>query len=286
MRFGFALVGLLSLLATQACAVDSNDSTAADSADEELKKGTNDQWIYSGPLPALDTVSITVSQTAHTARVTGYLPADWDGEVPFYAKATPLANGRTELTVVYPIATGAEANAQPNNYAISRVSPWVPTNDHATWGGFPFIPYDVARGIAFHGPITAADGEWKLIRGPVSHGCNRMQGEHVVELANLIGVDMSTRIWSGAGLSGFNVPVTVIHKTDVYQGKNVDVDYPAMSSVQRPKTNVAMFRTWSSDDYPGIVCSLDKKGLNGAKTVPDAYCSSRFQNKYDLSTGR
>jgi hypothetical protein len=285
MRFGLGLVALLSLAAaTQACAADNGSSD--DSADEELRKGTNDQWIYSGPLPSLDSPTITVSQTAHTARVTGLLPDGWDGEVPFYAKATQLANGRTELAVVYPIATGAEANAQPNNYAITTVSPWVPTNDHATWGGFPFIPYDRARGIAFHGPITAQDGEWHLIRGPVSHGCNRMQGEHVVELANLIGVDMSTRVFNGASLSGFDIPVSVIHKTDVYQGKNVDVDYPAMSSVQRPKVNVAMFRTWNSDDYPGIVCSLDKKGLNGSKTVPAEYCSSRFQNKYDLSTGQ
>jgi len=66
----------------------------------------------------------------------------------------------------------------------------VPSNEKATWGGFPFIPYN--RGIAFHGPITAADGQWKLIRGAVSHGCQRMQGEHATELANLIGVDTST----------------------------------------------------------------------------------------------
>ena len=26
------------------------------------------------------------------------------------------------------------------------------------------------------------DLEWHLYRGPVSHGCNRMAGEHVVEL--------------------------------------------------------------------------------------------------------
>jgi hypothetical protein len=288
MRNGFLLsiLALGSILMTQACAMDNGSEENPDNTADDLAKGTNDQWIYSGPLPALESPTITVSQTAHTARVTGLLPKNFAGEIPFYAVTTKLATGRTELAVVYPVATGAAANAQPNNYTITVASPWVPTNDHATWGGFPFIPYDQARGIAFHGPITAADGEWKLIRGPVSHGCNRMQGEHVVELANLIGVDMTTKIQKGVGVTGLHVPVTVIHKTDVYQGKNVDVDYPAMASVQRPTTNVLKFKTWSSDDYPAIVCSLDKKHLNGATTVPANYCEGRYTNKYDLATGQ
>jgi hypothetical protein len=287
MRYGFlaTLLALGTALMTQACAVDGTEGTPDDST-EDLAKGTNDQWIYSGPLPALDSPTVTVSQTAHTARVTGLLPKTFVGHLPFYATATKLATGRTELTVVYPIATGAAANAQPNNYTITVASPWVPSNDHATWGGFPFIPYDQTRGIAFHGPITAADGEWKLIRGPVSHGCNRMQGEHVVELAALIGVDMTKTIYKGTGVTGLHVPVTVIHKTDVYQGKNVDVDYPALGSVARPTTNVVKFKTWSSDDYPAIVCSLDKKHLNGATTVPANYCEGRFHNKFDLATGK
>jgi hypothetical protein len=279
------LLAVGSALLTQACAMDGTDAGAQDTQADDLAKGTNDQWIYSGPLPALESPTITVSQTAHTARVTGLVPKSFAGEIPFYAMTTALPTGRTELTVVYPVATGAASNAQPASYVISVASPWVPTNDHATWGGFPFIPYDQARGIAFHGPITAADGEWKLIRGPVSHGCNRMQGEHVVELANLIGVDMSTRIYKGTGVTGLHVPVTVIHKTDVYQGKNVDVDYPALATVQRPHANVQMFRTWSSDDFPALVCSLDKKHLNGATKVPSDYCEGRFQNKYDLAVG-
>ncbi len=289
MRNGF-LVSLLavgSVLLTQACAMDGTDPAQENpgNAADDLAKGTNDQWIYSGPLPALDSPTITVSQTANTARVTGLVPKTFTGAFPFYAVTTRLVTGRTELSVVYPIATGAASNAQPNNYLITVASPWVPTNDHATWGGFPFIPYDQTRGIAFHGPITAADGEWKLIRGPVSHGCNRMQGEHVVELAALIGVNMSTTIYKGTGVTGLHVPVTVIHQTDVYRGKNVDVDYPALPSVQRPTTNVTKFKTWSSDDYPAIVCSLDKKHLNGATSVPENYCEWRHTNKFDLATG-
>ncbi len=279
-RFAVAL-SFFSLASLAACAAD----TAGDGGDvseDQLRKGSAEQWIYDGPLPALDSPAITVSQTVHTVRVTGYLPASYDAsKLPFYADE--LTDGiRTKIAVVYPIATGAEDNAQPASYRITRASPWVPTNDHATWGGFPFIPYD--KGIAFHGPITAQDGQWHLIRGPVSHGCNRMQGEHVVELANLIGVDMTTKVWTGTGVSGLNVPVTVLHQTDMWKGQAVDVDYPADPRVQRPSANVKMFKTWSADDFPGFVCPLNKKAVSDG-VVPKDYCTRRYTNKYDPAVG-
>src|SRR5438876_577270 len=63
------------------------------------------------------------------------------------------------------------------------------------WGGFPFIAYN--QGIALHGPITSKDNAgtpdmsvWYLRRGAVSGGCNRMFGEHVVEVAHMIGANM------------------------------------------------------------------------------------------------
>jgi hypothetical protein len=264
-----------------ACAADSAEDDDGDVSEDQLRKGSAEQWIYDGPLPALDSPAITVSQTAHTVRVTGYLPAGWSKPLPFYAD-TLVEGPKTKIAVVYPIATGHSVNAQPANYTIRRASPWVPTNDHATWGGFPFIPYD--GGIAFHGPITFEDGQWKLIRGPVSHGCNRMQGEHVVELANLIGVDMTTKVWTGTGVDGLKVPVTVLHKADTWKGQNVDVDYPAAAGVQRPRDNVKMFKTWSADDFAAFVCPLNKKAVTGG-VVPTDYCTRRYTNKFDPTHG-
>jgi hypothetical protein len=280
-----SLAPLTMLVAVAGCAAPTDDDAeAADATEDELRKGSAEQWVYNGPLPHLERPEIVVSQTAHTARVTGYLPADFRGSLPYYVDSME-DGGRTKIAVVYPIATGSSVNSQPASYNITRLSPWVPTNEKATWGGFPFIPYD--RGIAFHGPITAKDGEWRLIRGAVSHGCNRMQGEHVVELANLIGADMTSRVWTGSSMTGLKVPVTVLRKADEWNGKNVDVDYPAQASVKRPTTNVAMFRSWSADQLASFVCPLNKKDVSpGSGAVPTDYCARRHRNTIDPMTGR
>jgi hypothetical protein len=275
---------LTSLLAAPlaACAADPASDEGADITEDELRKGSAEQWVYNGTLPHLESASITVSLTAHTARVTGYLPADFSAALPYYAD-TLVEGGRTKVAVVYPIATGEEVNSQGSSYSINRASPWVPSDDHATWGGFPFIPYN--RGIAFHGPITAQDGQWKLLRGPVSHGCQRMQGEHIVELANLIGVDMTTKVHSGAAVTGLDVPVSVLRKADTWKNQNVDVDYPVQPGVVRPKTNVKMFKSWSADDLATFVCPLNKRELAGSKVIPADYCTNKNTNKFDPATG-
>ncbi|HSO40724.1 MAG TPA: L,D-transpeptidase [Labilithrix sp.] len=283
-----AMVGLFTLplaagAALTGCAAAEPDEEAADASEDQLRKGAAEQWVYSGTLPHLDSPSVTVSLTAHTARVSGFIPEGWTTPLPYYVDAVK-EGGRTKIAVVYPIATGASVNSQPSSYAINRASPWVPTNDHATWGGFPFIPFN--KGIAFHGPITAEDGEWKLRRGPVSHGCQRMQGEHVVELASLIGVDMSTTVFTGASVTGLDVPVTVLRKTDTWNGKNVDVDYPVLPGVARPTTNVKMFASWSADDLATFVCPLNKKDLAaGSKVIPAGYCARKNHDKFDAATG-
>jgi len=261
----FALAALA--LPLMHCAVESTeDEAVSDQSEDELRGKGTERWVYNGPLPHLVSPSVVVSQTAHTARVTGTLPADFTGELPFYAERF----GGNKVVIVYPIATGSSFNAQPNSYGVNRVSPWVTNNDKAPWGGFPFIPY--SGGVAFHGPITKdASGEWRLIRGPVSHGCNRMQGEHVVELAHLFGVDMTTEIRTGVGISIPQVPVSVIRKDDVFEGKPVDVDYPAQNSVRRP-AGARMFKTWDSKDYPAIVCAFTKTDAVDNK-VPANYCA-------------
>ena len=63
-------------------------------------------------------------------------------------------------------------------------------NDYQSvrFGGFPFLGYAPREnGFAMHGPINRTNEEWFLKRGQVSHGCNRMAGEHVVELSVLAG---------------------------------------------------------------------------------------------------
>ena len=274
---------LASMLAVTGCTTDATDTDGDNaSSEDDLKKGSAEQWVYSGSLPHLDDPSITVSLSVHTARVSGYLPASYDkGQLPYYAD-TIEEGGRTKIAVVYPIATGEHVNSQGTSYAIHRASPWVPTNEKATWGGFPFIPYN--GGIAFHGPITAEDGQWKLLRGPVSHGCNRMKGEHVTELASLIGVDMTEEVHR-AGVDGLDVPVTVIRKPDAWKGHQVDVDYPTQPGVKRPTGDVQMFKSWSADQLAAFVCALDTHDVSGGK-IPASYCSRKHRNTIDPVSGR
>jgi hypothetical protein len=183
------------------------------------------------------------------------------------------------------------------------------------WGGFPFLPYN--RGIALHGPISAvqpgvdgvaeADSVWHLLRGRVSGGCNRMMGEHVVELAHLVGFDMGT---VHARDKFYNtprvVPVTVLSASmyDTFEGKSVDVDYPTGVGITRPKGNVEMFGSWVATGYAdgsdlpmdeaweggvrgkkysfaahsrkGWVCSLPMRQLAGktGMRAPKGFCSA------------
>ena len=114
-----------------------------------------------------------------------------------------------------------------------------------------------------------------------------MQGEHVVELASLIGVDMAGLVRSGAGVDGLDVPVTVLHKPDTWKDQPVDVDYPAQAGVARPKgTNVKMFKAWSADQLTTFVCPLVKSDLGGSKIIPEKYCARRHHDTIDPTTGK
>lgn len=278
-------LALVGSFAMTGCAADeASDEAEGEVSEDELKKGSAEQWVYSGTLPHLDDPSITVSLTVHTARVTGYLPTGYDkNDLPYYAD-TLQEGARTKIAVVYPIATGAHVNSQGTSYHINRASPWVPSDSKATWGGFPFIPYN--GGIAFHGPITFADGQWHLLRGPVSHGCNRMKGEHVTELANLIGVDMTDEVHR-AGVTGLDVPVTVIRVPDTWKGHQVDVDYPTQPGVKRPTGDVQMFKSWDANQLKSFVCSLNGADVQGGK-IPANYCESKrgLKDTIDARTGR
>lgn len=317
--------GLLLGLAAAAClgvaGCSAESSSGPDGADlegavipniEDLT-GKSVQWIYSGPLPALESPQVEVSLQASVALVTGLLPRDYDvAKLPAYVK-TASVDGRTRVAVGYPVATAATdqidrtRNAPYRNWPGDNKTlysiPFTPSNrtsentDATMWGGFPFIKYSPV-GHAFHGPIDVAPAEeggevWKLKRGPLSHGCNRMNGEHVVELAHLIGTDMATRNYAEntvlrtAGKDGVGVPVFVRDAQVLWGGKAVDSDYPVYAGyearVKRPAASEAvMFRSWdaSAPEYRSFVCPLDKKWLRqkGLTSVPAGYCKTRWPN--------
>lgn len=286
-----ALVALGLSFAAVGCGADP-ESDESDLINAEKNGGPSQKWIYLGMLPKkLEAPSINVSLKAHTARITGLLPKDFTGELPFYAASEVLSSGRTQVTVVYPVATGkidpstGQAPAGPGTYKRLFAVPYTPTTVKAAWGGFPFMAYNATRGLAFHGPITSVwsaelgEYEWRLTRGPVSHGCQRMQGEHVVELLHLLGVDMSKPHKTGESYP-IDLQVVVSKEFDKVGNQLVDVDYPALSSVVRPTGDVKMFSTWDSRDFPRWVCAYDQ-----ARPLDAQHCDAAGEERRDRLTG-
>lgn len=267
---------------------------------EEIRSTGSPPWVYGGSLPTLVTPKVVVSQSGHTARVTGDLPEGWSGVVPYYASVETVG-ARRVLTVVYPIATGASASLDSAARTFSALSgiPYRPNGmaypttgpSYVTWGGFPFVAYN--GGIAFHGPITyttsTAGGErvyeWYLQRGPVSHGCNRMQGEHVVELAHLVGFDMRNT-WAANLRVARRATVQVIRDYDrLSTGEAVDVDYPRWAGARAPTGPTRVFPTWNADEMPRIVCADNRASRTANTRVPDGFCDYMPSNGRDLATG-
>jgi hypothetical protein len=297
--FTIALVVASSVGATAGCAADTSDAPAegvVDSSEDDLlkKTGPTSSWSYRGLLPTLESPQLTVSLKGHTVHVAGLLPTSFQGQLPFYAK-TEAVGTRTRVHVAYPIATvnpnghlpdgTPTRNPEPFAYAVCGGDNFHATNSTGDFGGFPFVEYicghqdadgRVRSGIAFHGPITSSTVSgttyWSLTRGPVSHACNRMLGEHVLELAHVIGFDRGVR----------GTPVTVVAGFDQLEGKNVDVDYPA-TGWTRPAANTSMvFPIWqavkqradgtSALDFPQWACETSR-------------CASMPPNARDPYTG-
>lgn len=257
------------LLAVTGCSAGSPEDTSASS--DELAESANAEWIYDGPLTSLERPVVTVALDGHTVRISGLLPKGFHlASTPPHVRLAHLPSGRVALDAVYPIATADPAlgaNARAGSYRMYDVIPFRPNDPVAgegwvTWGGFPFLRYDA--GIALHGPITAVDDKapgddlrvWYLRRGAVSHGCNRMLGEHVVELAHLAGVDMR-RAWTAERMVDppHDVKVVVVDGYDRYDGKWIDVDYPTDAGAVRPAAkygagNVVMFGSWVASTMP------------------------------------
>ena len=264
-----ALMLVSSIVAGGCAAADAADDADDPAASEDaLTHRARDAWFYDGPLPALEGAQVFVSLKGHTVRVSGLLPAGATAPSADlgYIKSKS-ENGRTRIDVAYPIATGAEYsyNATPKDYGFNRARPYRPdgqtTSSSGTsfvsWGGFPFLAY--AGNIALHGPITHAANAsgtdvFFLKRGSVSHGCNRMLGEHVTELAHLVGVNMR-KVWTADAIyeNPTAAKVKLSAEYDTYDGKPVDVDYPTETTMGLGPNGVSapirapgavMFSTW------------------------------------------
>jgi hypothetical protein len=302
-RFTLFAVPVLATLLS-GCAADSADSEDPTAGGEDaLTARSDDEWFYTGPLPALSNASVVVSLAGHTAHVTGYVPAGTELPALPHVKTKP-ENGQLRVDVVYPIATARpeKSNSRPGDYAFYMAKPYRPDGSAFTaeegehqvpWGGFPFLAYN--GGIAFHGPITSElsrtgdQSVWYLKRGRVSGGCNRMQGENVVELAHLLGVNMRKLYTANSAVNPRTKPVKVIADYDQYDGKYIDVDYPTDTGVTRPaKTygadKVVMFGSWVASATPDgrdLPPSMKwQGGVSGAwytfseHVVPNMVCSA------------
>jgi hypothetical protein len=281
---------LLGFFATYGCIQKVEKEPILDSEVKHIADPNRDKndpvWVYSGLLPKLQDVRVKVSVRGHTVRVIGFLPASFTGTLPEHAIEETIS-GRRRVMVVYPIATvdsnfikedGEQAsNAAVGEYRNVGVYPYNPygvggeKNKNTPWGGFPYIEYERGRNIAFHGPITRFGGLWRLIRGPVSHACNRMQGEHVVEFASMLGVPMN-RSWTMDDMVPVNAVVEVLPYNEFDKvadgklaGKLVDVDYtPDISNISAMKVdpqNSYMFKTWSGVNHPDWICVLESARL-------------------------
>lgn len=267
-------LALLTLTSTllAGCATEAADADAPQATEDALVAKADEHWFYSGPLPTLESPQVTASMKGHTARVTGLLPRG--ARVPDlpHVKARPEGD-RVRVDVVYPIATArpGKSNSRPGQYSFHQAKPYRPDGPAFTraegwhdvpWGGFPFIAYN--QGIAFHGPITSTDNAgtpdlrtWYLQRGAVSGGCNRMLGEHVVELAHILGIRM-TKVYAAntAYTPTTRAKVAVIDDYDTFGEKAIDVDYPTDEGATRPAValgdanKVEMFGSWVASELP------------------------------------
>jgi hypothetical protein len=304
-----ALLGLLaSVFALGACAAEpgAEEDVNDEMGEDALTAKADEHWFYTGGLPRLEYATVTVSLAGNTARVSGLAPRGTAiPELPHVK--TKDENGRTRVDVVYPIATAnasiGKSNSRPGDYAFYQVKPYRPDgnawtqsegNHHVPWGGFPFIAYN--QGIAFHGPITSKDNAgapdmnvWYLRRGQVSGGCNRMLGEHAIELAHIIGANMRKVYEPNRAYGTREAPLNVTGKTtviadyDQYDGKFIDVDYATDTGVTRPAKvhgddKVVMFGSWIGTESPdGRDLPPDMKWEGGVSGKPYVFKDHALQ---------
>lgn len=120
------------------------------------------------------------------SRSRSWRAANSAGEV---IETTVLELPPNAVMLIYPASIAADGyNTAAGNWRLLHKSAAKPNSRIGAFGNFPFLLY-TTEGHALHGPITGSreSNLWALRRGKVSHGCNRMEGEHVVELSQLLG---------------------------------------------------------------------------------------------------
>lgn len=347
LRFGIGSVVALALCSA-ACSTAADDGTLPDLAngDDAIEKQLESPpYLYEGPMPALVEPSLVTSIAGHTIRVTGLLPEGFDAEtLPWYALRSKTPEGRVKVSIVYPTATGRKVNGKWNNvpghYDHLNVRPYRPKDPDQLgkehWGGFPFLNYHDARRFAVHGPIDftkdfdvtgdgTKDADWRLVRGRVSLGCQRMQGEHVLELTHMIGFDMrsphSTKQNARDprnGVEGVYLPISLdvlaepaldtlprkelgvvegLPETAPDEPIALDVSYPKDASVASipyatksfvaPTWDANEMRAWACPVLPRDNPNVDKRVERRGGRFDGSYCArTRGPNQRDPKTGR
>lgn len=225
-------------------------------------------YIYKGPMPRMRNVEIYVSTKSNTMRVIGY-PTDANA-----AAQTPWLNRASDgrYFVVYPVGTArsGKTNADVSGaktFKFTQIRPrrsqsvyeGKPTDQH----GLPFLNYQGS--IAIHGPASLMKNysQWmKLSRGDVSAGCTRMEGEHVIELAHIVGIDMSKYYsvdssipssTANRNLSG----IKIFNNWDMIDGTIVD---SVFAPVNRTGTaGVKWYPTWDASQIPQYICTYNSQ---------------------------
>jgi hypothetical protein len=112
-------------------------------------------------------------------------------------KTTIVALPENSVMIVYPVSIAAPGfNTLAGQWIIDDKVREQPSKPSSSFGKFPFLLFTGRNEHAFHGPITpnSTGNMWRVKRGAVSRGCHRMQGEHVVELAVLLGCGKDPRV--------------------------------------------------------------------------------------------
>jgi hypothetical protein len=204
--------------------------------------------------------------------------AEEDGRLPAAARPSRGETLATEVVdlppnsvmIVYPVALADRASGQNSlagNWRIEWMRRARPSNPDAAFGNFPFLNFTGENAHALHGPIYGTSTAWRVTRGEVSHGCARMQGEHVLELAVLLGCSPDHEGRCPGGESLPNVPVTVME----------DFDH-----VPDPRTRVATGPVRSRSDFAEAWRAVDVD-FPRERPVPAAFVTTvRGERAYRL----
>ena len=152
-RLALVLAALAITAVITACAADAQDDSTG-SANQDLSAKASDEWFYGGPLPALDNPHVVASLNGHTTHVSGTLPAGVTIPDLPHVK-TSQVNGKTQVDVVYPIASAAKPsdNSNTGTYHFQGVKPYRPNgNAYTESAGNHFVTWAASRSL----PTTAA----------------------------------------------------------------------------------------------------------------------------------